>query len=399
VKVKFKCLLLMDRDALYQKHVVEELTSYEIADLWDTNQKSVCKALKLYGFNRSIAEASKLRRKNKPTLSKYKELNDKEWLSKKYLEEKKSCKEIAKDVGCVEESVLSYLKKYNVPIRKNGEWQKGSILGSKYDCLNDKNWLYQKYITEKRSTNEMVKLSGCRTPNSVRQALIRFNIPVRSVSNGLTCNRDDDFCLTKEVLQVINGSLLGDGYFGKYSKISDKSYPRFEKKNKHRDHVEYVAKILFSANFNKYIRKVTHFSFGKFHKGYVLRSYCQKKLLGLYKKWYPESNNFKKVVPKCINLTPTVLLHWFMDDGNSYRRKGYGRRSRQILITLCTESFVKEDQEWLREQMLEKYDIRSRLAKEKGGTGYRIAIPQSCADTFYDIIGPCPVPSMQYKWK
>jgi len=394
-----KCLKLKDRNALYQEYVVNELTSYEIADLWGTNQRSVNKALKRFGFSRSVGEAARLRRKKKPVKSKYKELNDKEWLLQKYLQEKKSCEDIAEEIGCFATSVQSYLHKYNIPLRQNGEWQQYHTYTSRYENLNDKNWLYQKYIIEKKSIREISKLCGCKTCNSVRQSLIRHDIPVRSISDGITCNRDDDFCLSKEALQVINGSLLGDGSLRKYNNESDRSYPCFYKKNKFRDHVEYVAKSLFPANFNKYFRTDTIFKFGKFLTYYGVRTYCQKCLLGLFKKWYPKSNDYKKVVPRCIKLTPLVLLNWFMDDGNSYRRKGYGRKSRQILITLCSESFIKEDQEWLRKQLLDKYDIHSRLGKEKGGTGYRIMIHQTSANKFYNVIGPCPVSSMQYKWK
>jgi len=39
------------------------------------------------------------------------------------------------------------------------------------------------------------------------------------------------------------------------------------------------------------------------------------------------------------------------------------------------------------------------VRKANSGTGWRIYIPQSQVEMFYEIIGDCPVSSMEYKWK
>jgi len=118
-----------------------------------------------------------------------------------------------------------------------------------------------------------------------------------------------------------------------------------------------------------------------------------------FRKWYPESSNFKKAVPFDLILTPGHLLHWFLDDGFSYVRKGYGRRSKQVLIAFCSESFSREDQQRLCEQMGSKFGIKARVSKAQWGTGWRIFLPQSQAGAFYDVIGSAPVESLAYKWK
>jgi len=267
---------------------------------------------------------------------------------------------------------------------------------SKYNKLNDKKWLHQKYVIEGKGTNRIANIVGCKAANSVRQALIRHNISVRNISNGLTYNRKDDFLLSDVALQIIIGSLLGDGFLRKHNKYSDNSYPYFAKRNKFKDHVEYVAQNIFTDHFNKYISVDININFGKRLVYHIIRTHVQKSLLDLYKRWYPENNYFKKIVPKDIELTPIVLLNWFMDDGNSYRRK---RKTRQIIITFCAESFTSQDQLWLIDEMQNKYGISCSLRNVKFGTGCRIEIKQSYADIFYDIIGKCPVPSMKYKWK
>ena len=104
----------------------------------------------------------------------------------------------------------------------------------RYKLLNDVQWLHDRYVVEGLSTKKIAKLVGAKTPNSVRQALQRASIEIRSVSDGLTINREDDgFVLRKD---VIEGGLLGDAGLRIWNKHSDASYPSYTRKNKYKDH-------------------------------------------------------------------------------------------------------------------------------------------------------------------
>jgi len=91
-----------------------------------------------------------------------------------------------------------------------------------------------------------------------------------------------------------------------------------------------------------------------------------------------------------------MLLHWFLDDGNSYVRK---RKTKQVCIVLCSESFSRIDQELMSEKIWDKFGIKCSVRKCQSGTGYRIFVRQKYAGLFYDIIGPPVVSSLAYKWK
>lgn len=266
----------------------------------------------------------------------------------------------------------------------------------KYAKLNDKNWLYTKYIKEQKSINDIAKVVGVKSCNTVRQALIRNNITVRSISDGLTCNRDNDLVINNETLEVINGSLLGDGSLFIWNKLSDVSYPYFSKKNKYKTHIEYVAKILLKNKYQDYISEEYHKKYKKYY--YQLRTFSDKRLKSLFVDWYPVDNNYVKRVPDNLTLTPNMLLHWFLDDGSSYiRRKG--AKTKQVIIRLCSESFSEEEQNILINKLQDKFNIKGSLHKENSGTGFRIEIKQSSASDFFNIIGRCPVPDLEYKWK
>lgn len=421
-KKGFKNSLLRDREWLFDKYIVDKLNSYQIAELANSNQKSVLASLKFHNIkSRNISESKinqyNIEKHNKP-LFKYCELNNKDWLKKKYVDEKLSSRVIGNIIGCRENLVCEALKEHGIKRRTNSESHKLLIIDSKYKLLNDKNWLSNKYLVEKKGTIEITKLAGAKQANSARQALIKFGIPMRSIGDGLTCNRrDDGFRLTNESLQVIEGSLLGDAFLRVWKKGSRQGNASLYKRNKFYDHVVFFGKGVFESEekakmmIKEERNSLTYKGVIKSFKYFHIRTYSHKELTPLYKKWYPESNGFKKLVPCDFELTPTSLLHWFMDDGCSFRRKRereykntraktiLRQNHNQIIISFASESFSKEDNERLVKQMREKFNLNAKVNKYCKGTGWRIGISQSDAQKFFETIGLCPVPSMQYKWK
>lgn len=61
----------------------------------------------------------------------------------------------------------------------------------RYPLLNDKDWLYEHYITESLSTKNIRDIIGCKSANRIIQALIRHDITIRNISEGLTVNNVD----------------------------------------------------------------------------------------------------------------------------------------------------------------------------------------------------------------
>ena len=72
----------------------------------------------------------------------------------------------------------------------------------KYEQLNDKEWLTQKYCVEKLNTIEIANLVGAKTGNSVRQSLIRFGIEIRNTSEAQIGKKKDFFIFNNDVISV-----------------------------------------------------------------------------------------------------------------------------------------------------------------------------------------------------
>ena len=148
---------------------------------------------------------------------KYPELSNKNWIHQKYVIEKQSSSQIANLLGCHNTSVLKSLRSLGIKARSNSESHLLLERPSKYKLLNDTEWVRKKYCNEKLSMMEIAKIVGAKSSNSVNQFLRHAGVKSRSVSDGLTINRiSDGFILNDFTQQVIEGGLLGDAHMSSY---------------------------------------------------------------------------------------------------------------------------------------------------------------------------------------
>jgi len=265
---------------------------------------------------------------------------------------------------------------------------------SLYKLLNDKEWLLDKYNVQKLSTAEISKLVGCSNADTVARNLKRLQIPIRSISERRRVKNNDFLRLN---LPVINGSLLGDAYISKpHSKNWNSSLC---KKNIYYDHVLFFAKQILEKNAEKRIFGPIEPSGNLSSNGkpyYFLNTYKHPELTQLRKLWYP---NGKKIIPRNIEITSETLLHWFLDDGYSYivKYKGKTNTKNHIRVCLCSDCFTKNDLFWMRDLLKTKFNLYFHLGKKVNG--HILILRESQSNDFFALIGPCPVKSMEYKWK
>lgn len=381
---------LQDEAWLRQRYETELLHYSEMAKILGCTKEAVAYSLKKFGIEI-----------RPPVLKRVIQLEDRDWLYARYVEEKKTLKQIARlaGIGVIAFDVRNALVRHGIEVRDGKAAAKLKTCKSSYSLLNDKEWLYQKYIVEGLSTNHIAEMAGAKTANSARQAIMKAGIEMRNQSDGVTYNRKDlGLIWTPESYEVIEGSLLGDASLGIWNAESDISNPYFYKKNKHLDHVEFVAKQILEQWEKRVSLEMSTFR-GVTRGYYKFSTYSHREFKEMYDRWYPTWNNRVKVIPEDLVVTPTVLLHWFMDDGCSYRRKD--RPTRQICIELCTDCFSEESQIKVAKQMEDTLGISFSVAPStnNGKRMFRLALKQSYADKFYEIIGPPPVPSLAYKWK
>lgn len=185
------------------------------------------------------------------------------------------------------------------------------------------------------------------------------------------------------VNDIIIGSLLSDGTICNHIKMKNNNWSHTSTNENYIDYIISETKIhlhKFSTESKEFTSSVS----GKIYKSKKSFSFKSKSSISFtrYRKtWYPYGT---KVVPNTIELTPTVLLHWYIGDGNIRDNIG---------ITLCTDSFDEISILFLM-QKLQQLNFEPYLYETKN----RIVIPNKRVFEFLKYIGNCPVKGFEYKW-
>jgi hypothetical protein len=105
-----------------------------------------------------------------------------------------------------------------------------------------------------------------------------------------------------------------------------------------------------------------------------------------FRDWYGSG---AKVFPEDIRLTPTVLKHWYVCDGNLAKSESYP----YIRIGISNEKDNKEK--------IEGYFENAGLPRPqwytKGETGHQLSFTVEESLEIFDYIGG-PLPGFEYKW-
>lgn len=134
----------------------------------------------------------------------YSQLEDRDWLYKKYWEEELSTPEIGKEVGCSESLVRKRMKQMSIQTRSLSEAH--LIKPVRYPELLDRKWLYQKYWEEELPPREIAEELGCRTC-IVRTRMDELNIQKRTKYPQL---RDVDWLREQYVERQLSSYEIAD---------------------------------------------------------------------------------------------------------------------------------------------------------------------------------------------
>lgn len=179
--------------------------------------------------------------------------------------------------------------------------------------------------------------------------------------------------LTDEQIELVVGSMLGDGYLVKTTcgyafrvnhGIAQKDYVDW----KHNKLCDFVNSKPRQSGNTYYFRTVTH-----------------PKFIELREVFYRDR---LKVIPKNLIETlmnPFILSVWIMDDGS--------RDSRQLRIN--TQCFSQEEQVFLQNVLRAKLGIETTLNRDK--QQFRLRVNAKSMGHLKELVMPYIIPSMFYK--
>ena len=173
---------LADEDWLREQYVEKDRLIKDIAEVLGCSNSTVSHWLNKHEIEtRSRAERA---RYSLPD-----EIDDAEWLQKKYHEEGLSCQDIADEVGCSDDTVLRSMNQHGIERRDFSEAVKRGQR-KRFDEL-DKEWLREEYVKKEKSANEIADGEDFSV-NTVLRWLDRHDLPVRDRQSAIIADRSPD---------------------------------------------------------------------------------------------------------------------------------------------------------------------------------------------------------------
>lgn len=184
---------------------------------------------------------------------------------------------------------------------------------------------------------------------------------------------------TQEQLDVLVGTLLGDGWLEK-GKPHWKARYGFKQKQEQAVYVDHIYEILQNTVGTPPKKNRTDYQF----KTKSLRNFDF-----YYNQFYP---NGKKAVPRNIHrmLTPRAIAYWFMDDGWNWN-------GNSNTFVFSTDGFEEADVRRLSKLLNTKFGLNTKVRLRTHTLYPRIFVYADCWETFFKLIDPYILESFRYK--
>lgn len=279
--------------------------------------------------------------------------------------------------------ILNKMKDTNLKGKKNNTY---------YQTILNKNTLKNICKVRLSYSNQLNKKESFLFP--YRLSLLQNLSPSRNpdgkkyyhISNIRSVNRIGPH--NEDILSVIIGSLLGDGYANKRSGEGVRIC--YRQSIRHKEYLFWLYTFFYNRGYTsnlkprQYTRTIKNKE--KIYYGYEFNTFTFSSFNWIHKMFY---NKGKKVMPLNIYeyLTPLALAVWIMDDGGW---TNYG-------IRIATNSFKLKEIELLQDVLKSKYNLETTIQKIYIRDQYSLYIKKQSVDKLRNIVGPYIHFSMLYK--
>lgn len=223
--------------------------------------------------------------------------------------------------------------------------------------------------------------------------ILKKNNILRERGKAIALSKLNDIPISKELQNIINGELLGDGHITVGNHQSCFSYGTSKK-----EYAEWLSDLINNHGLKTVGNGVyqTNTKDGinhKYHMGYRFNTISTIQLHEQRNRWY--KNNIK-IVPKDLILSKESLLHWWIGDGTFNKKSKTG--------WIATDSFAENEVVFLSNQINDLLNTKlkvnkcSSIYKNIEKDIFRIYIPRESLENILYFIGPCPVKCYKYKW-
>ena len=128
-------------------------------------------------------------------------LADRAWLTRRYVSDRASIRDIAAELGCSTYPVAQALIRHGIPRRARGDRARDAGQQVAYRQLGDREFLLCRYVTDRMTIQQIADLVGCGV-SRVRQALADHKIPVRWVGRWASVQVDEDWLARRYLMDL-----------------------------------------------------------------------------------------------------------------------------------------------------------------------------------------------------
>lgn len=201
--------------------------------------------------------------------------------------------------------------------------------------------------------------------------------------------------VSEEQLQLIVGSLLGDGYLVRSHGATGNPRIQWRHGEKQLEYLEWKNSLLGDLQGSG-IKWQDTSCFGKIHKC----CYAVSKISERLNPFLSLTGKPKRVTRKWLNLlTPLGLAIWYMDDGcldmSYYTNKHGERKVARRRAVLCTHGFSLKEHHIMQRYFSVVWGIDVSIHRDK--TKYKLVFNRTNAEKLFSLIDPFVIPSMKYK--
>jgi transposase len=240
-------------------------------------------------------------------------------------------------------------------------------------------------------------IKNCREKMTVAETAAYFNVSVSTIEKWLKhydlshheCKYGNKLpeSLTDEQIEILNGSLLGDGCITGLSRLGrmTNGYFTLKQSAKIKEYTEYIRLSLFPFSCSmkcgktrkptkidgKINHDIIHWK-GQWSEHCKFNTASHKAFTNIANQWYVKGI---KRIPVNLSLTWKIVSLWMCDDGM--------HRPNKRELVLCTNGFFEEDVDLLVSKL---FELHVSCSKTKHTSGWQIRILSKSYDLFLDQI-------------
>ncbi len=240
--------------------------------------------------------------------------------------------------------------------------------------------LYNDY----NSIRDISKIIECSV-SGVKRILHKYNISMRNKCESLNlCPHS----FTTREYEFLLGTILGDAHITNPVSSNSESHLYIGHSTKQKDYIQFKYSLLERFIGCKIYNLNHKLNNGKTYSTLNFVSRKSGLFTALRESFYKDSI---KIIPFDIlknNFSLFSLAVLYMDDGYNSKHSG---------CEISSQSFTEEENEKLRDFILDKFNLKCHLVKVKGGYGYKLYFCRDDKKKMFKLIDKYIIKSMKYK--